>query len=144
MSRYLERLSENTILCWSQGRNRASKCVTEEMTRLRRLCVFCWRQLIGSRNKTNLQPVKLIASSNSTTRTRGVWGLSWGRGKRCSRVCPPPPPHDINTTPSHNHNTRYLSSTPYWSYGPSSLDAVRVQNRLLLLLSTNVLLVSEV
>lgn len=61
------------------------------MTRLRRLCVFCWRQLIGSRNKTNLQPVKLIASSNST-RTRGVWGLSWGRGKRCSRVCPPPPP----------------------------------------------------
>lgn len=91
MSRYLERLSEDTVLCWSQGRNRASKCVTEEMTRLRRLCVFCWRQLIGSRNKTNLQPVKLIASSNST-RTRGVWGLSWGRGKRCSRVCPPPPP----------------------------------------------------
>lgn len=132
------KLSEDTILSWSQGRTRASKCVMEDTTRVRRLCVFCWRQLIGSRNKTNVQPVKLIAFSNST-RT-GVSEASAGEEGSGAAGCALPHPPDINTTPSHNHNTRYLSWTPYWSYGPSSLDAERVQNRLLLLLSTNVLL----
>lgn len=112
--------------------------------RVRWPCVFCWRKLIGSRNKANAQPVKLIAFSDST-RTGVSEASAGGRGKQCSRVCPPPPPplhHDINTTPSrHNHNTRYLSWTPYWSHGPSSLYAERVQNRLLLLLSTIVLFV---